>query len=366
MSPRAPARLLLAVALLAGHGRAAEPGPAEGDGRIAVTGVALPEGKARWRFEIGGEHVGVVSLAVSCLGPVCDAVWESGLRSPAEAGGRHSRRTVEVQVDREGRWQGGRLRVTEDGQALRSGGIRGAVPASLAEILLLGAVPLPPRKKWQGPPPRGPDHCLDVFEEAGGARREACAHRDGDLVAAVVRGVTERIEPARDGFPGTVHVPDHGARFVRDLEATVPRLPPRLHGVEVPGPPNPASAGMFCGVERDPDPEADGLAFLPPPSAPGESCREKTAAWLALAARAGARGRTAVGVAWDGGRYVWHAWAEVRTTRGWIPVDPSFEQLPARGPRFTVATWDPGDEGARLAAGDAILGCWGREWVRER
>lgn len=328
--------------------------------------ATLPEGRARWRFEIGGEHVGVVDLSVSCLATWCTVVWDSSRRFPAEAGGRHSSRRVEVEVDREGRWQGGRLKVTEDGEARRSAGLRGAVPASLAELLLARAVPLPPRRKWQGPPPPGPERCLDVFEETGGGLREACAHRDGDAVLAVVRGVEERIDTSPDGFPGAVSIPAQGVRFVRDPEATVPRRPPRLHGVAVPGPSDPSRADSFCGQPPDPAPDAEGLGFLPAPRAPGENCREKAAAWLEVAARTRTPGRIAVGVAWDGARFVWHAWAEVQTSRGWIPVDPSFEQLPARGPRFTVATYERGDERARLEAGDAILGCWGRERVQER
>jgi transglutaminase-like putative cysteine protease len=66
-----------------------------------------------------------------------------------------------------------------------------------------------------------------------------------------------------------------------------------------------------------------------------------------------------VGVAWDGSAFVWHAWAEVRSAEGWIPVDPSFGQLPARGPRFTIGRWGAGDDAAREVAGARILACWG-------
>jgi transglutaminase-like putative cysteine protease len=113
----------------------------------------------------------------------------------------------------------------------------------------------------------------------------------------------------------------------------------------------------------DPAQAAPLPAGLPPPRAAGASCRERTAAWLAEAARAGFSGRTAVGVAWDGGDFVWHAWAEVRAGGRWIAVDPSFGEAPARGPRFTLGRWAADDRGARDAAGQAILACWGASRV---
>jgi hypothetical protein len=33
---------------------------------LALAAAPLPEGKARWRFELAGEHVGVAELAVTC------------------------------------------------------------------------------------------------------------------------------------------------------------------------------------------------------------------------------------------------------------------------------------------------------------
>jgi transglutaminase-like putative cysteine protease len=70
-----------------------------------------------------------------------------------------------------------------------------------------------------------------------------------------------------------------------------------------------------------------------------------------------------VGVAWSGAAWAWHAWAEVRVGEAWTPVDPAFGQSPARSPRFTLATWEEGDEPARAEAGHRILGCWGRARV---
>ena len=81
--------------------------------------------------------------------------------------------------------------------------------------------------------------------------------------------------------------------------------------------------------------------------------------YLSRAAALGHEGRVAVGLAWDGEALAWHAWAELREGDAWVPVDPTFRQLPARGPRFTVARYAPDDPAARLAAGRAVLACWG-------
>jgi len=331
---------------------------------LALALAAIPEGSARFRFELSGEQVGVADLSVSCMGETCTAVWTSEKRAPVDAGGRRSSRRIEVEVDREGVWRGGKLRVAEDGGAVKAAGAPDAIPASLAEVVLARLIPLPPRKGWQSALPPGPESCVETFDETTGQRGQACARRDGEALSATVLGVEETIVPAADGFPASVALPAQAARFVRDAEATVPRRPPRLHGTTVAGPADPAQATSFCGVARDPEVDGAALGFLPPPRAEGAGCLEKTAAWLARAARAGVRGRTAVGVAWDGERYAWHAWAEVRLERGWIPVDPTFGELPARGPRFTIAVHEPGDEAARLRAGERILACWGRERVR--
>jgi transglutaminase-like putative cysteine protease len=71
-------------------------------------------------------------------------------------------------------------------------------------------------------------------------------------------------------------------------------------------------------------------------------------------------------VAWDGAAFVWHAWAEVRSAGTWVPVDPSFGQLPARGPRFTVGRFGPDDLRTRDEAGARILACWGTARVEDR
>jgi hypothetical protein len=183
-------------------------------------------------------------------------------------------------------------------------------------------------------------------------------------VVADVGGVPVRIAPGEDGFPREVEVAGR-FRFVRDAAAEVPPAAPRLAGTRVPGPADPAAARRFCGVARDPAPGAAavGAAGVPPPRAAGESCRDKTRAWIAAARARGFLARAAVGVAWDGAAFVWHEWAEVRVQGGWLAVDPSFRQIPAQGPRFTLGRF--GEDGAaeREAAGARILACWGRAAV---
>lgn len=328
---------------------------------VVALAAPLPEGTARWRFELAGEHVGAVELAIRCGAGACRAVWTSERLAPSEAGGTRSSRRVEVEVDREGRWRGGPLRVADDGRALAVTGSRGAVPSVLAEVVVLA---MRDARRGEAAHTARLESCLDVFEEASGAVGKACARRDGDALAADVLGAAERIVAGPGGFPGGIDISSQGARFVRDDAAEAPREPPRLHGMVVGGPAHAARASSFCGVGRDPERQGQDLSRLPPPRAEGESCREKTALWLEHARRAGFEGRTAVGVAWDGGRYVWHAWPEVRLGRAWVPVDPSFEQAPARGPRFTLATYREGDEAAKRRAGERILACWGKARVR--
>jgi hypothetical protein len=329
---------------------------------LALALAALPEGAARYRFELSAEHVGVVELDVRCLGEACTVTYTSQRRAPAEAGGRRSTRRVEVTVDAGGRWRGGRLRVTEDGGVVRAAGREGAVPASLAEVVLLST--LAPPRAGAGPPLPSRETCFEIFEEQSGEASRACGRREGDLVAATVLGAAETIAPAPDGFPARIVLDEQGARFVRDDRATLPGDAPRLHGTAVAGPADPGRAETFCGAPRDPVPPEADLSSLPAAEAEGASCREKTAAWLARARGAGLSGRTAVGVAWDGARFVWHAWAEVRLEGAWVPVDPSFGERPAGGPRFTLAVYDDRDAAARRRAGERILPCWATERVR--
>jgi hypothetical protein len=308
--------------------------------------AALPEGAARYRAELSGEAVGFAELRIACAGAGCAATYEARLRAPAETGGAEQRTRVEVEVDRDGRFRGGALRVARGGAREEPAGVVGAVPAALVEVVLAG-----------GGTEGGP--CLAFFREGGSERATACGRRDASAVLADVGGLAVRVAPGADGFPAEVTVQGR-LRFVRDAAAGVPARAPRIAGTRVPGPADPRAARAFCGAAPDPAPVAPrDPGALPPPRASGASCREKTAAWLAAARRRGREGRTAVGVAWDGSGFVWHAWAEVRAAEGWLAVDPSFGELPARGPRFTLGRYADADDRAREAAGARILACWG-------
>jgi len=300
--------------------------------------AALPAGTVRYRAELAGEPVGFAELRVRCAQTACDVVSDVRLRLPAEAGGAVKVAHAEVEVDREGRFRGGARSSPE--------GIAGAVPSALVEVVLAAEAD-------------GAQRCFTFFDEERPTPRRACGRRDGAAIAADIGGVEVRIVPDGDGFPREVVVVGR-FRYVRDAAAAVPARAPRLAGTRVAGPQDPRAAVAFCGAPADAPPgSARTDALLPPPRAAGESCREKTAAWLAAARARGLEGRAAVGVAWDGEAFVWHEWAEVRAGGAWLAVDPSFGELPARGPRFTVARFGDGDDAAREVAGARILACWG-------
>jgi hypothetical protein len=309
-----------------------------------VLAAALPEGAVHYRVELSGVTIGRAELAVACPGAGCTVRWASRLRLPAEAGGAVQRRVVTVAVGRDGVYRGGALVVDDDRSARTPAGALGLVPATAAELLLAAGAP----------------GCLAAFDEATGARGEACgAPAAGGVLRLDVLGDVLLVRGAPGALPREVAIPAQRVRFVADRDARLPSAPPAIAGTEVAGPASPVAARRFCGVDRDPAPPAPPAA-APRAAADGASCREKTAVYLRAARRAGLEGRTAVGVAWDGAAFVWHAWAEVRERGSWVPVDPSFEQRPALGPRFTVARWADGDEPARAEAGRRILACWGR------
>ncbi|MFY3745024.1 transglutaminase domain-containing protein [Anaeromyxobacter sp. Red801] len=318
--------------------------------------AALPEGQARYRVELSGEPVGAAELRVACAGARCRLTFGTWLRAPEEAGGAVRVRRLEAEVDREGRLAGA-VRRLEDGAPRAASAAPGRVPASAAELALLSAAAA--RGAAAGPA------CLPAFDEEGGRTGLACAGPalpDGALALDVL-GEREEVRAGPDGFPAEVRLPDQGARFVRDAAAAPPARAPRLP-VRVAGPAEPGRARAFCGLAPDPAPTAPPPAAAPPATPGPGDCRAQAAAWVAAARRAGLEARQAVGVAHDGAGFTWHAWAEVRGPAGWIAVDPAFGEAPARGPRFTVARFTPGDERARADAGRRILACWGRGRVR--
>ncbi len=310
---------------------------------LAAAGPAIPQGRARYRVEIAGAPVGFSELSVSCSGPGCTLLWRSRLRLPAASGGTLRTRRIEASVDRAGGLD--RLEVEVDGVRRSPPHRRGMVPLSLAELVLAA---------------RG-GGCIDVLDEESGRSGPACARIEAGRVRVEVLGVVEEVSPGADGFPDAVEIEAQGTRFVRDARAEVPSAPPPLQ-VRVPGPPGGGAPRRFCGLAPDPpSPEVD-LSSLPAPRPDGSSCRDQARAYAAALRRRGMAARVALGVADDGRGYVWHAWVEARTAAGWVAVDPALGQLPALGPRFTVARHG-GDPASLAEAGRRILACWGRASV---
>jgi hypothetical protein len=299
--------------------------------------------------ELGGEPIGWASLSVECGAADCHGEWMSGLRAPGAAGGQVMEKRIRFLTDRDGRAREMTLRTGE--AAERSvPGARGRIPASLAELLLSGAL-------------EGERRCLDVIEEESGRQGSACGTRTGEWIREEVFGLDVRVLAPRAGAPLQVLIPEHRVRFTADSKASLPVKAPSLWGVEVPMPAGarPDEPLRFCGADAQ-STWAEGRT----PSIPGGltgSCRERTAAYAAMAASQGFSVRHVVGPAWDGRSFAWHEWAEVSVQGRWIAVDPTFGQAPAEGPRFAVARFTHGDETERAAAGAKILSCWGRDRI---
>ena len=313
---------------------------------VAALWLATLPGRAevRYRVELDGQHLGWARLALACAAGGCRLEWQSALRQPVEAGGGLVTRRIEAETDPGGRARRLRVEVVADGREWHTQGRTGAVPALLGELLLVGLTG------------EGEQRCVAVADEESGRAGSACGRRTGAWVDVETLGEAVRLRASPGELPAEVLVPGQRMRFTADAGAALPAHPPRLFGVEVPA----ASLGeRWC--RRSPDRE---VAAAPGPAPrsfpPGATCRERTAIYLALAAARGLRGRHAVGVAFDGRAMVWHEWAELWTGGRWVPVDPSFEQLPAAGRRFTVARFEEGDLAARAAAGRAVLACWRR------
>ena len=216
------------------------------------------------------------------------------------------------------------------------------VPLALAELVLAA---------------RG-GGCIEALDEETGRTGPACARVEAGRLRVEALGVVEDVTAGKDGFPDAVEIPAQGTRFVRDATAEVPDAAPRLE-VRVPGPQEGRTPSRFCGRMADAGPPRADLSAFPEPRPDGSSCREQAQAYAAALRARGIPARVAVGVAHDGAGFVWHAWAEGRTAAGWLAVNPAFGQLPARGPRFTIAR-QAGDAAGVAEAGRRILECWGR------
>ena len=71
-------------------------------------------------------------------------------------------------------------------------------------------------------------------------------------------------------------------------------------------------------------------------------CNEHTALYVAMARAMGIPARIAVGLAYVGNAFYYHAWPEVYLDEGknrglWLPVDPTFNQFPADGTHLRLA-----------------------------
>ncbi len=308
----------------------------------------LPDHAAeRYRMEIGGAAVGVATLSVRCHRDACAVVFETATRLPEAGGGAVQERRVEVETDRAGT----ALSARGSGARRALGGDR--VASLLAEALL-------------APTPEGERRCLEVEDVESGRTGRACATRRGAWLDGEILGEPVRFRPGAAGLPVEVVLPAQGARFVADAGAAVPARAPEAFGVEVPAPPGAEAADglSFCGLPPEPQDPAPPPAGIPRDFPGLGHCREDAAAYLREARNEGLPGRHVVGVAWDGRRFVWHEWVELAAGGRWVAVDPSFRQVPAQAPRFAVARFTDGDEGARAEAGRRVLRCWGKARVQ--
>jgi hypothetical protein len=67
-------------------------------------------------------------------------------------------------------------------------------------------------------------------------------------------------------------------------------------------------------------------------------CNEHAVLFAALARAAGVPTRIETGLAWQEGRFAWHAWNAVKVEGGWLSVDPTWRQLPADVGHLRIAT----------------------------
>lgn len=81
----------------------------------------------------------------------------------------------------------------------------------------------------------------------------------------------------------------------------------------------------------------DALAVL---DAGRGDCNEHAMLFTALARAAGVPARVVAGLVFIDGRFVYHAWSEVRGAVGWLPVDPALGQFPADATHIALVRGD--------------------------
>ena len=157
---------------------------------------------------------------------------------------------------------------------------------------------------------------LEVRPESGArlTARYALPARDTTLRAALapeplIQSDDPRVRAQASQIVGTEGDPARAARLIADWVA---RQVTRQAGVGAPG------AVQVLGRRRG-------------------DCNEHTVLYVALARAAGLPARTAAGLLYAGGRFYYHAWAEVYLG-DWVAVDPTFGQFPADAAHLRVTT----------------------------
>ena len=157
---------------------------------------------------------------------------------------------------------------------------------------------------------------LDVHPETGAAlvARYTLPARDTSFRAALgpeplIQSDEPRVQALARQIVGGERDPARAARLIADWVA---HQVARQAGAGVPG------AVQVLGQRRG-------------------DCNEHTVLYVALARAAGIPARTVAGLLYVGGRFYYHAWAEVYLG-DWVAVDPTFGQFPADAARLRVTT----------------------------
>ncbi|HTI06721.1 MAG TPA: transglutaminase-like domain-containing protein [Gemmatimonadales bacterium] len=163
---------------------------------------------------------------------------------------------------------------------------------------------------------------------------------NGDTLDIIQRG-------ALDAHAATYQLPSHDTALARWLvpEPLIQSRDPRIA----------AQARQIIGREREPAAAAALLAHWVHRTvqrAPADEqgvpsavrvleqrrgdCNEAATLYVALARSAGLPARTVSGLLYLNGRFYYHAWAQVYLS-DWVPVDPTFDQLPADAAHVPIA-----------------------------